>query len=88
MIRKDENGYLFKIVDINRMVFKALSLEERLKNFNKLWANDKDLMVIIDRYAELLNEDKSRCKNMAIAYNQKHKNRMIMKNKLRGKHIE
>ena len=88
LIRKDENGYLFKIVDINRMAFKELSLEERLKNFNKLWANDKDLMIIIDRYAELLNEDKNGCKNMAIAYNQKHKNRMIMKNRLRGKHIE
>ena len=88
LIRKEGEGYLFKIVDINRMEFKELSLEERLKNFNKLWANDQDLMIIIDRYAELLNTDKNRCKNMAIAYNQKHKNKMIMKNRLRGKHIE
>jgi serine/threonine protein kinase len=88
LIRKEGDGYVFKIVDINRMVFKELSLEERLKNFNKLWANDQDLMIIIDRYAELLNEDKNRCKDMTIAYNQTHKNKMIMKNRLRGKHIE
>jgi len=88
LIRKEGEGYLFKIVDINRMVFKELSLEERLKNFNKLWAKDSDLRIIIDRYAELQNEDKQKCINMAIAYNQKHKNKMIMKNKLRGKHIE
>ena len=88
LIRKDEHGYLFKIVDINRMEFKILSLEERLKNFNKLWAQDEDLKMIIDRYASLLNEDKDRCINMALAYNQKHKNKMILKNRLRGKHIE
>ena len=88
LIRKDEHGYLFKIVDINRMEFKVLSLEERLKNFNKLWAQDEDLKMIIDRYASLLNEDKDQCINMALAYNQKHKNKMILKNRLRGKHIE
>jgi len=87
LIRKDEHGYLFKIVDINRMEFKILSLEERLKNFNKLWAQDEDLKMIIDRYASLLNEDKDRCINIALAYNQKHKNKMILKNRLRGKHI-
>ena len=88
LIRKDEHGYLFKIVDINRMEFKILSLEERLKNFNKLWAQDEDLKMIIDRYVSLLNEDKDRCINIALAYNQKHKNKMILKNRLRGKHIE
>ena len=88
LIRKEPKGYLFKIVDINRMQFKTLSLEERLKNFNKLWAKDEDLLVIIEHYAALLNEDKSKCQQMAIAFNQKHKNKMIMKNKLRGKHIE
>ena len=88
LIRKEPKGYLFKIVDINRMQFKTLSLEERLKNFNKLWAKDEDLTVMVTQYAALLNEDKHRCKMLAIAYNQKHKNKMILKNRLRGKHIE
>ena len=87
LIRKNENGYLFKVVDVNRMEFKELSLEERLKNFNKLWANDKDLKIIVEKYAELLNEDQERCTKMAIAYNQTHKNKLIFKNKLRGRHI-
>jgi serine/threonine protein kinase len=88
LIRKDQNGYLFKIVDINRMEFKTLSLEERLKNFNKLWAKDEDLKTIVERYAELMNEDPKGCNKMAVSYNQKHKNKLIMKNRLRGKHIE
>jgi len=88
LIRKDEQGYLFKIVDINRMEFKVLTLKERLRNFNKLWARDEDLKMIIERYASLMNEEKKRCANMALAYNQKHKNKMILKNRLRGKHID
>ncbi len=88
LIQQENGGYVFKIVDINRMVFKKLSLDERLKNFNKLWANDEDLKVMAEKYALLLDEEQNRCVELAIAYNQKHKDKMIMKNKLRGKHIE
>ncbi len=88
LIRKEPEGYVFKVVDINRMQFKILSLEERMKNFNKLWANDEDLAMIVGYYALLLHEDQNRCRMMAIAFNQKHKNKMIMKNRLRGRHIE
>jgi serine/threonine protein kinase len=88
LIRQKNGGYIFKIVDINRMTFKKLSLDERLKNFNKLWANDEDLKIMIGKYALLLNEEQNRCVELAVAYNRKHKDKMIMKNKLRGKHIE
>jgi len=33
---------IFKIVDINRMEFKELTLQERLKNFSQLWAKNDD----------------------------------------------
>ena len=35
LIKKENTGYIFKVVDINRMEFKELSLNDRLKNFNK-----------------------------------------------------
>lgn len=88
LIRKEQGGYNFKVVDINRMVFKTLSLEERMKNFNKLWANNSDLEIIAGEYAALQQEEKQKCIDMAIAYNQKHKGKMILKNRLRGKRIE
>lgn len=85
LIKKDKNNnYIFKVVDINRMQFKSLSLKQRLKNFNKLWANDKDLTIIIKEYAKLLNEDKDICLKLALKYNQKHKNKINMKKRLKG----
>lgn len=88
LIRQEPEGYLFKVVDINRMQFKTLSLEERMKNFNKLWAKDEDIAEIVEHYALLFHEDQDKCRMMAIAFNRKHKNKMIMKNRLRGRHIE
>jgi hypothetical protein len=35
------------------MYFKTLSSQDRAKNFNKLWANDIDLSVILKAYARL-----------------------------------
>ena len=87
LIKKKKNGFEFKIVDINRMQFKKLSLEERLKNFNKLWANDSDMKIIIDKYAQLLHEDSQKCIEKAIYHSQKNKNFKNFKKCLKGKKV-
>jgi serine/threonine protein kinase len=40
LIKKENDNFIFKIVDINRMKFFDLELNDRLKNFSKLWAKD------------------------------------------------
>jgi serine/threonine protein kinase len=50
LIKKDVNGYLFKIVDINRMKFFNLTLQDRAKNFSKLWASDEILTTMAKEY--------------------------------------
>lgn len=40
------------------MKFFDLKLEDRLKNFSKLWAKDEDLEVVIKEYAKLLKKMK------------------------------
>jgi U3 small nucleolar ribonucleoprotein component len=87
LICKNKNGYLFKIVDINRMTFKELSLTERLNNFSKLWAKDKDLEIIIKRYAQLINMDEKKCLDRALSYSQKHKNKKNFKKRLKGEKV-
>mgnify|MGYP000055759954 CR=1 FL=1 len=47
LIKKDGNEFILKIVDINRMEFRELSLNECLKNFNTLWAKDDDIRIIV-----------------------------------------
>ena len=82
---KEENGnYIFKIVDINRMEFGKLSIDERLKNFNKLWAKDEYLTIIIKEYAVLSKRDEKECLQIALEYNQKHKDKTNMKKRLKG----
>ncbi|RLA60513.1 MAG: hypothetical protein DRQ78_09430, partial [Epsilonproteobacteria bacterium] len=58
LIKKmNDETYEFKIIDVNRMQFKNLTDIERLENFSKLWAQDKDLSIIIDSYAKLIEMD-------------------------------
>ena len=87
LIKKKENGYNFKIVDINRMQFKELSLEKRLENFNKLWASDIDMAIIINKYAQLINKNPQKCIEKAIYYSQKNKNFKNFKKRLKGKKV-
>lgn len=88
LIKKDEDGgYIFKIVDINRMKFKKLSIAERLSNFKMLWANDDDMTTIAKEYARLSNEDEKYCISKAIYYSQKQKDFKNFKKRLKGKKV-
>ena len=87
LIRKDKDGYLFKIVDINRMELKKLSLNERLKNFSKLWAKDEDLKIIVKMYAQLINRNEKSCIDKALAYSKSHKYKKNIKKRLKGKKV-
>ncbi|HIP50804.1 MAG TPA: hypothetical protein EYG94_01850 [Campylobacterales bacterium] len=87
LIKKENNEYIFKIVDINRMQFKELSLDERLKNFSMLWAKDEDMKIIAKAYAQLMQADEEYCISKAINYSQKLKNFKNMKKRLKGKKV-
>lgn len=84
LIKKEDENYIFKIVDINRMEFRKLSLNERLKNFAKLWAKDDDLKIIIKEYAKLIDADEQNCIESALKYSQAHKDRKNLKKRVRG----
>ena len=87
LIKREETNFIFKIVDINRMQFKDLRLEERLLNFSKLWAKDDDLKIIVKEYSKLISEDESKCVNLALIYSQKHKDKKNLKKRLRGQKV-
>lgn len=84
LIKKEADSFILKIVDINRMEFRELNLDERLKNFSKLWAKDDEIKIMATEYARISNEDLNYCINTATAYNTKHKNKINMKKKLKG----
>ena len=87
LIKKENESYVFKIVDINRMEFKPLSLDERLKNFAKLWAKNEDLKTIIKEYSKLVHADEESSVKIALKYSQSHKDRKNIKKRLRGEKV-
>ena len=87
LIKEENEDYIFKIVDINRMEFKPLDLDERLKNFAKLWAKDEDLKIIIKEYSKLIESDEEGCIRIAIKESQAHKDRKNAKKRLRGEAV-
>ncbi len=87
LIKKENENYIFKIVDINRMKFFELKLEDRLKNFCKLWAKDEDLTVVIKEYAKLMNKDEKLLVQEALKFSHKHKAKINFKKRLKGKKI-
>ena len=86
LIKKDNNGkYIFKIVDVNRMIFKELSLNDRLKNFNMLWASDECMTIIATQYAKINHLDIDMVIKKAIGYAFKLKLFKNFKKLIKGK---
>jgi len=83
LVKKNGNKYQFKIIDINRMLFKKLNKEQRAKNFDKLWAHDSDLRLMLKVYAELAQFDEEVFVNLGLKYNQKNKDRKTRKRKIK-----
>ncbi|MBN2816902.1 MAG: hypothetical protein JXQ67_09475 [Campylobacterales bacterium] len=84
LIKKDENNYIFKVVDINRMKFKELNLSERMQNFSKLWASDEALSIMLKEYAKVAHEDERKCLMVGLEFSRAHKKRKNFKKRLKG----
>ncbi len=87
LIKEHHGAYEFKVIDVNRMLFKQLSTQERLENFAKLWATDEDLGVIIKAYAKIANLDGASSLKIALQASQKHKDKKNFKKRLKGKKV-
>ncbi|MDH4945456.1 lipopolysaccharide kinase InaA family protein [Sulfurimonas sp. C5] len=87
LIKKENNDYTFKVVDINRMEFHPLSIKECLQNFDKLWAKDDDLTIMIQEYANISDLNVQDSIEKALYFSQKLKNFKNMKKRLKGKPV-
>jgi len=58
LIQINDDGYKFYLVDLNRMNFESLNFNERMKNFERLTPNKKQVEVMADEYAKLINRPK------------------------------
>ncbi|MEA1879405.1 MAG: lipopolysaccharide kinase InaA family protein [Campylobacterota bacterium] len=87
LIRKLDNTYEFKIIDVNRMKFKTFTMQERLENFSKLWASNEDLKIIVAAYAKKIDIEEEKAIDIALTASQKHKDKKNLKKRLKGKKV-
>ena len=83
LIKEEDEEFIFKIVDINRMSFFELDEKARAKNFSKLWASDEVLTIVADEYEKHYPCSETFTDTM-LQLNQKHKNRKNFKKRLKG----
>jgi len=85
LIKKEQDAYIFKTIDVNRMRFLPLNNQKRLENFAKLWSSDEDLTLIIKSYAQKIEMDETEAVQIALDASQKHKDKKNFKKRLKGK---
>ncbi|MGM0390172.1 MAG: lipopolysaccharide kinase InaA family protein [Bacteroidota bacterium] len=56
LIQMHKGNYKFFLVDLNRMNFKKLNFEERMKNFSRLTPKKEMIEVMSNEYASLINK--------------------------------
>ncbi len=85
LIKKENNSYIFSIVDINRMQFKVLSEEERFKNFSRLWADEDDMKTMAKYYAQYSGLNRDLCATRMVHYDLENKKIRNFKKRIRQK---
>ncbi|WP_373000110.1 lipopolysaccharide kinase InaA family protein [Sulfurimonas sp.] len=85
LIRKEEDKYIFSLVDINRMKFRSITGYEGLENFNKLWFNEEDLTTIAKTYSKIAGLDENKAISEILMHDKKLKDKVLLKRKLKGK---
>jgi len=81
----ENDNYQFRIIDVNRMAFKQLSLKLRLGNFSRMGIGDDDLRIVIYQYAKRSSLNPTAALALTIQYRDKFNKRWQFLRKLKGK---
>lgn len=85
LIKKTNDGYDFFLVDLNRMEFKSMGFEERIKNFARLTIHKSMVKVMSDEYAKCIDEDYQKVFDLMWTYTEKFQYKYQRKKRLKKK---
>ena len=85
LIKRVGDSYEFYLVDLNRMEFKTLDFETRIKNFSKLTIHKAMIEVMSDEYAKSSGEDYNKVFDLMWTYTEDFQNRYHRKRRLKSK---
>lgn len=66
--KKDEQGYHFALIDINRMSFGKVGIKQGCANFARLWGEKDVFKVMAHEYARCRHLDVDTCEHLILKY--------------------
>jgi hypothetical protein len=85
LIKQTDRGYDFYLVDLNRMEFKSLDFDTRIKNFSKLTTHKFMVEIMSDEYAKVSGGNYDTIFNLMWKYTQEFQGRYHRKKRLKNK---
>lgn len=79
LYKKTKADYLFYLVDLNRMKFGKVSMNEGCENFRRLWGSKEMLVFIATEYAKARNFNIDQCIELTLSYHKKFWKRFTKK---------
>jgi hypothetical protein len=83
IVSKGNSNYDFFLVDLNRMKFENLSMEQRMDNFKKMWLSKGMVQIIAKKYAQLSNEPEDKLLSILMEKSQQFKRKTARKKYLK-----
>lgn len=83
LVSKNGSDWKFELVDINRMHFRKLTYEQRLKNFIKLWPDDDTMTIMMREYAAFSGDNPGNAVRDALKWLHCYKRVTNLKKKLK-----
>lgn len=85
LIRLNGEEYRFFLVDLNRMNFKPLSFEERMKNFSRLTPEKDMVAVMASEYAKMQNRPEAEVFEKMWFYTEEFQRKFLKKKQMKKK---
>lgn len=85
IVNKGNSQYDFFLVDLNRMKFENLSIEQRMDNFKKMWLSKGMVPIIAKKYAQLSNEPEDKLLSILMEKSQQFKRKIARKKYMKRK---
>lgn len=85
LIQIKENTYDFFLVDLNRMNFKQMNFDDRMKNFSRLTPKKEMVEVMADEYSKFIEEDSNEVFKKMWFYTNKFQENHLKKKRLKKK---
>lgn len=83
LIKIKDREYSFSLVDLNRMNFRDLSFEDRMKNFSRLTPKREMVKIMADEYSKLINRPAAEVEEKMWFYTSEFQEKFFRKKRLK-----